>query len=59
MLQTITYNPNIAWGKPIFVGTRITVSMVLDYLAQWVSISTLLEQFPSLKEQHIQEAIKF
>jgi uncharacterized protein (DUF433 family) len=34
MLENITYNPNIAGGKPIFVGTRITVSMVLDYLAQ-------------------------
>jgi len=58
MLQYITYNPSIAGGKPIFLGTRIAVSMVLQYLAEGVSIATLLEQFPSLNQQHIQEAIK-
>ena len=40
-------------GTPCFVGTRITVSDVLDYLASGMTTSEIADDFPELTEQHV------
>ena len=46
-------------GKPCFVGTRITVYDVLEYLASGMSNQEIVDDFPELTEQHIQAALEF
>ena len=40
-------------GKPCFIGTRIAVYDVLDYLAAGMTPSEIASDFPELSEQHV------
>ena len=46
-------------GKPCFVGTRIAVYDVLDYLASGMTADRIVADFPELTEQHVRAAIEF
>lgn len=52
-------NPNICHGKPCFKGTRILVSTILDSLAEGISLDKLIEEYPPLNREDIQEAIRY
>lgn len=49
---------NLSW-KPRFKGTRIMVSIVLDYLSANESVEEILRQYPGLKPEDIQAAIAY
>ena len=55
----ISINPEIRFGKPCVKGTRITVADVLNLLASGASHSEILDDFPSLKEEHILACLAF
>ena len=46
-------------GKPCFIGTRIAVYDVLEYLASGMSTQEIVGDFPELTEQHIRAALEF
>lgn len=46
-------------GKPTIAGTRITVEHVLRLLAQKLTIKSILDDLPQLKEADIKAAIKY
>jgi uncharacterized protein (DUF433 family) len=46
-------------GKPCFVGTRIAVYDVLEYLAGGMTIDQIVHDFPELTEKHVRAAIEF
>lgn len=41
-------DPNILGGTPVFVGTRVPVRTLLDYLEAGDSLHDFLEDFPSV-----------
>ena len=41
-------DPNILGGTPVFVGTRVPVQTLLDYLEGGDSLDTFLDHFPSV-----------
>lgn len=47
--QVIHSNPNILGGTPVFVGTRVPVQTLLDYLEGGESLDTFLDHFPSVR----------
>ena len=51
LLERISIDPNICFGKPCIRGTRIWVSLVLDFLASGMSIKEILDEYPSLTEE--------
>ena len=55
----ITIDPEIRFGKPCIKGTRITVADILQWLASGMSHTQILEDYPSLKEEHILAALAF
>lgn len=55
----IEVRPGVRSGKPCFVGTRITVYDVLDYLASGMTHAEIVEDFPELTETHIRAALEF
>ena len=55
----ISINPNIRFGKPCIKGTRIAIVDILQWLASGMSHSDILEDYPSLKEEHILAAFAF
>ena len=55
----IFIDPDIRFGKPCIKGTRIAVVDILQWLASGMSNQEILVDYPSLKIEHIQAAIKF
>jgi uncharacterized protein (DUF433 family) len=41
-------DPNILGGTPVFVGTRVPVKNLFDYLEGGYTLEQFLEQFPSV-----------
>jgi uncharacterized protein (DUF433 family) len=59
LLQRISVDPNICFGKPCIRGTRIWVSLILDFLASGETIEEILEDYPHLKREDILAAIAY
>jgi len=55
----IISDPNIMMGKPVIVGTRITVELILDKLAAGETIDDLIEAHPQLTREVIFAALEF
>ena len=55
----IEINPDVRFGKPCIIGTRIAVGDILQWLSEGISISEILEDYPLLKEIHIFAALAF
>ena len=58
-MSTINYkdyievNPAVRFGKPVIIGTRITVYDVLQWLASGMSHQDIVADFPQLSEEQI------
>ena len=59
LLQRITINPKICFGKPCIKGHRIWVSLILDLLAGGMPIQGVLEEYPQLVEADILACIAY
>ncbi|GIW91495.1 MAG: hypothetical protein KatS3mg109_2016 [Pirellulaceae bacterium] len=55
----IVSDPSVMMGKPIIVGTRITVELILEKLAAGETMDDLLEAHPRLTREAIQAALAF
>ncbi len=59
LLDRISIDPNVCFGKPCIRGTRIWVSLILDNLAAGISEQELLEEYPQLTPEDIRAAIAY
>ena len=55
----ITADPQTMHGVVCFRGTRVPVSVVLDNLAAGETAERILDQYPSLKSEHIPAALSY
>jgi uncharacterized protein (DUF433 family) len=55
----IEVNPKIMMGKPVIKGTRLTVEMILQSMAEGESMENLLESYPRLTKEAILAALSF
>ncbi len=49
----IVVNPDIMLGKPVIVGTRITVELILEKMAAGETTDQILEEYPQLTREQI------
>jgi uncharacterized protein (DUF433 family) len=49
----VQINPGVRGGKPTLLGTRITPTDILEYLAGCMTEDQTLKDFPSLTREHI------
>jgi uncharacterized protein (DUF433 family) len=59
LLERISVDPNICFGKPCIRGHRIWVSLILDMLAGGMSMPEILKNYPTLEELDIRAAIAY
>ena len=59
LLERISIDPNVCFGKPCIRGTRIWVSLVLDFLANGSSIEEILAEYPGLTTEDVRAAIAY
>jgi uncharacterized protein (DUF433 family) len=53
----IISNPEILGGKPVFKGTRVPVSNLIEYLESGYTINDFLEGFPTVKQKQVSQVL--
>ena len=59
LLQRISVDPRICFGKPCIRGTRIWVSLIVDNLAEGIPEEEILAAYPQLNREDIFAALAF
>jgi uncharacterized protein (DUF433 family) len=55
----IVRNPEICGGQPTIRGTRVLVLDILDWIKEGETFNSILENFPSISKEDIQEIIRY
>ena len=55
----ITMDPDILQGKPCVRHMRISVHVIVNLIANGMSTAEILEEYPDLEEEDIQECLQF
>ena len=58
-LDRIAIDPQVCFGKPCIKGTRIWVSLILDFLASGESEAQILAAYPQLEPEDIRAALAY
>jgi uncharacterized protein (DUF433 family) len=55
--DVINTDPDILGGTPVFVGTRVPVQNLLDYLRGGDTLDEFLQDFPSVRREQAEAAL--
>jgi uncharacterized protein (DUF433 family) len=58
-LDRITFNPRILRGRACIRGMRISVSLVVNLVANGMSTEEILAEYPALEAEDIREALQY
>ena len=59
LLERISIDPRVCFGKPCIRGTRIWVSLVLDLLSTGQSIEEILKEYPQLSREDVLACVAY
>ena len=59
MFDRIVSDPQILAGKPCIRGTRISVQMVLEWIASGASRDSIIQSYPQLSVEDVEQAIRY
>ena len=59
LLDRISIDPRVCFGKPCIRGTRIWVSLILDFLSEDLTETELLAEYPGLTHEDVLAAIAY
>ena len=59
LLQRISVDPNVCFGKACIRGTRIWVALIVEHLASGQSEEQILSEYPELEPVDLQAALAY
>lgn len=59
LLQRITMNPEVCFGKPTIRNLRYPVEMILDLLGAGMSFDEVLADYPDLEKEDLRACLLF
>jgi uncharacterized protein (DUF433 family) len=59
LLERISVDPAVCFGKPCVRGHRIWVSLILDLLASGMAVEDVLAEYPQLSREDILACIAY
>ncbi len=59
VFQWIVINPNLLGGKPAVRGTRISVALVLQCLAEGMTAEDIKSDYPGFPPESVPEILRF
>jgi uncharacterized protein (DUF433 family) len=59
MFERITFHPNVMGGRACIRGMRIPVSVIVGQIAHGATFEDILEGYPDLESEDIQQAIEY
>lgn len=57
-MKRVIVDKNIAFGEPVIEGTRVPVSVVINYLADGMNIEEVMKEY-DLTEEDVRAALKY
>ena len=58
-LNRITADPNILGGKACIRGMRLSVSLIVNLVANGMTTSEIIADYPDLEPEDIQQALQY
>ena len=58
-LDRITFDPNVMGGRACIRGMRVTVSLVVNLVANGMTAEEILREYPYLEPDDIQQALRY
>jgi len=58
-LDRITFDPNMMSGRACIRGMRIAVSLVLNLVAQGMTVEEILDAYPYLEPEDIGQCLRY
>jgi len=55
----ITFDPQVMGGRACLRGMRITVSLIVNLVANGMSMAEILEAYPYLESEDIRQALQY
>lgn len=59
LFPNITADPDILGGKPCLKGTRISVELIMEWIASGATPDAIVMKYPHLSKEAVQEAIRY
>jgi uncharacterized protein (DUF433 family) len=57
--ERITFDPNVMGGKACIRGLRVTVSLVVNLVANGMSQQEIIEAYPYLETDDVRQALRY
>ena len=57
--ERITFDPNVMSGRACIRDMRITVSLIVNLVANGMSFAEIIETYPYLEEEDIRQALQY
>ena len=55
----ITFDPNILGGKACIGGMRISVSLVINLVANGMSVQEIIDEYPDLQPEDVEQSLRY
>ncbi|MFN7935919.1 MAG: DUF433 domain-containing protein [Bryobacteraceae bacterium] len=59
MFDRITFDPTIMGGRACVRGMRITVALIVNLVANGMSTSDIIREYPDLEEEDIRQSLRY
>ncbi|MFY9271071.1 MAG: DUF433 domain-containing protein [Candidatus Manganitrophaceae bacterium] len=59
MFDRITFDPRIMGGRACIRGMRITVSLIVNLVANGMSTEEIIKEYPDLEHEDIRQALQY
>ena len=59
MFKRITFNPRVMGGRACIRGMRLTVSLIVNLVANGMTTGEILAEYPDLEAEDIREALQY
>ncbi|MEA3439227.1 MAG: DUF433 domain-containing protein [Chloroflexota bacterium] len=55
----VTFDPNLMGGRACIRGMRVTVSLIVNLVANGMDVKEILVDYPYLEEEDIRQALRY
>ena len=59
LFERITFDPNVMGGRACIRDTRVTVALVLNLVANGMSVEEIIEAYPYVDAEDVRQALRY
>jgi uncharacterized protein (DUF433 family) len=59
MLDRLTFDPLVMGGRACIRGMRVTVALLVNLVANGMSVEEILREYPELEAEDIRQALRY